>query len=220
MTGDEIKVLIADDHEIVRSGVRMLIDVESDMSVVGEAADGNEAVTMAKQLRPDVVVMDISMPDLTGIEATKAMQASSPEVHVVGLTMHSDERYFFELLKAGASGYVVKGGAPHELIDAIRAAAQGKAYIHPSLAGKLISGYVQQSASSGGSAATGSLTEREQEILQLIAGGLTSRQIADKLIISINTVERHRSNIMTKLDLHNKAELVKYAFQKGLITPD
>lgn len=220
MTGKSIRVLIADDHEIVRKGVRLLLDAEPGIEVVGEASDGAEAVRVTAELNPDVVVMDISMPEMNGIEATSAIRVSSPDVNVVGLTMHSDERYFFEMLKAGAAGYVVKGGAPHELVDAIEAAARGDAYVHPSLALKLIKGYMELADRPGPAGHSDSLTAREREVLQLIAEGLTAREIGERLVISVNTVDRHRSNIMGKLDLHNKAELVRYAVRKGLVSAD
>lgn len=210
-----IRVLIADDHEIVRTGIRLLVNGQADMEVIAEARDGAEAVALSVATAPDVVLMDISMPEMSGIEATRAIKATRSEVEIVGLTMHSDERYFFELLKAGASGYVVKGGAPHELLEAIRAAARGQAYIHPSVAGRLIGDFVERAQS--GEAELDGLTDREREVLEQIALGLTGREIAAQLEISANTVDRHRSNIMAKLDLHNKAALVRYAVRKGLI---
>lgn len=212
-----IKVLIADDHPILRSGVKLMIESEDDMTVVGEAGDGREAVALTHSLGPDVVVMDISMPQLTGIEATREIKSERPETNVVGLTMHSDDRYFFELLNAGAAGYVVKGGAPSELIDAIRAAARGDAYIHPSLVGKLIHGFAQRAQRSHADSTSVQLTERETEVVRLIADGRTGREIAEALVISPNTVDRHRTNIMTKLHMHNKAELVRYAIEQGLV---
>lgn len=213
-----IRVLIADDHEIVRAGIRLLVNGQADMEVIGEARDGAESVKLAVATAPDVVLMDISMPVMTGIEATRAIKASNSEIEIVGLTMHADERYFFELLKAGASGYVVKGGAPHELLEAIRAAARGLAYIHPSVAGRLIGDFVKRAEA--GEAELDGITDRERQVLELIARGLTGREIAKQLEISANTVDRHRSNIMAKLDLHNKAELVRYAVRKGLIEID
>ncbi len=197
-----------------------MIESEEDMVVVGEAGDGREALTLTKSLSPDVVVMDISMPELTGIEATRTIKASMPDTNIVGLTMHSDDHYFFEFLNAGAAGYVVKGGAPHELIDAIRAAARGHAYIHPSLAGKLIQGFAQRARQAPLYTNAAQLTDREKEVVRLIADGKTGREIADALVISPNTVDRHRTNIMTKLNMHNKAELVRYAVEQGLVSSD
>ena len=213
-----IRVLIADDHEIVRAGIRLLVNGQADMEVIGEARDGAESVKLAVATAPDVVLMDISMPVMTGIEATRAIKASNSEIEIVGLTMHADERYFFELLKAGASGYVVKGGAPHEWLEARRAVARGQAYIHPSVAGRLIGDFVKRAEA--GKAELDGITDRERQVLELIARGLTGREIAKQLEISANTVDRHRSNIMAKLDLHNKAELVRYAIRKGLIEAD
>lgn len=218
MVDPPIRILIADDHEIVRAGIRLLVNGQADMEVVGEARNGAEIVALAVATVPDVVLMDISMPVMTGIEATRAIKASNDGIEIVGLTMHADERYFFELLKAGASGYVVKGGAPHELLEAIRAAARGQAYIHPSVAGKLIGDFVERARA--GEAELDGLTDRERQVLELIARGLTGREIAEQLDISANTVDRHRSNIMAKLDLHNKAALVRYAVRKGLIEAD
>ncbi len=213
-----IRVLIADDHAILRSGVRLLIEAESDMEVIGEAGDGVEAVELTRSLKPDVVVMDISMPEMSGIEATRAIKAELDQTNIVGLTMHSNDTYFFELLKAGAAGYVVKGGSPHELTDAIRAAARGEAYIHPTLASKLIQGFTERTDPHSGSSQSDGLTEREKEVVRLIADGLTSREIAEELVISPNTVERHRANTMSKLGMHNKAELVRYAVEQGLVS--
>ncbi|MEE8364079.1 MAG: response regulator transcription factor [Dehalococcoidia bacterium] len=212
-----IRVLIVDDHDIVRAGIRLLLDGQPDIEVIGEASDGAESVRLVGSAAPDVVLMDISMPKMSGIEATAAIRKAHPDVEVVGLTMHADDRYFFQLLKAGASGYVIKGGSPHELLEAVRAAHRGEAYIHPSLARKLVGDYVARAQSGDAGASLDGLTEREREVLEHIANGLTSREIGGKLVISPNTVERHRANIMAKLDLHNKAALVRYAVRKGLV---
>ena len=212
-----VRVLIVDDHDIVRAGIRMLLDAQPDMAVVGEASDGKEAIEMAGSMKPDVVLMDISMPGTTGIEATRAIKKANSRIEIVGLTMHAEDRYFFQLLQAGASGYVVKGAAPRELLEAVRAASRGEAYIHPSLQRKLIGDYVSRTEGSDQSSMLADLTERELEVLRLIVDGLTSREIAESLVISPNTVERHRQNIMSKLGLHNRAELVRYAISKGLV---
>ena len=212
-----VRVLIVDDHDIVRAGIRMLLDAQPDMAVVGEASDGKEAIEMAGSMKPDVVLMDISMPGTTGIEATRAIKKANSRIEIVGLTMHAEDRYFFQLLQAGASGYVVKGAAPRELLEAVRAASRGEAYIHPSLQRKLIGDYVSRTEGSGQASMLADLTERELEVLRLIVDGLTSREIAESLVISPNTVERHRQNIMSKLGLHNRAELVRYAISKGLV---
>ena len=217
MTEKLIRVLLVDDHDIVRAGIRLLLDGQPDIEVVGEASDGAESIGLVESAAPDVVLMDISMPKMSGIEATAAIREAHPDVEVVGLTMHDDDRYFFRLLKAGASGYVIKGGAPRELLEAVRAAHRGEAYIHPSLARKLVGDYVARAQSGDAEASLGGLTEREREVLEHIANGLTSREIGEALVISPNTVERHRANIMAKLDLHNKAALVRYAVRKGLV---
>ncbi len=215
-----VRVLIVDDHDIVRAGIRMLLDAQPDMAVIGEASNGKEAVEMVSSMEPDVVLMDISMPGMTGIEATRAIKQTNSRVEIVGLTMHAEDRYFFQLLQAGASGYVVKGAAPHELLDAVRAASRGEAYIHPSLQRKLIGDYVSRAEGNEQGSMLEDLTERELEVLRLIVDGLTSREIAESLVISQNTVERHRQNIMAKLGLHNRAELVRYAISKGLVEVD
>ena len=217
MSEKPVRVMIVDDHDIVRAGIRVLLDDQPDMAVVGEASDGREAVEMAGSMKPDVVLMDISMPGMTGIEVTRAIKAAHSEIEIVGLTMHAEDRYFFQLLQAGASGYVVKGAAPRELLDAVRAASRGEAYIHPSLQRKLIGDYVSRSEGNDKGSMLADLTERELEVLRLIVDGLTSREIAESLVISPNTVERHRQNIMSKLGLHNRAELVRYAISKGLV---
>lgn len=215
-----VRVLIVDDHDIVRAGIRMLLDAQPDMAVIGEASNGKEAIEMVNSMEPDVVLMDISMPGMTGIEATRAIKQTNSRVEIVGLTMHAEDRYFFQLLQAGASGYVVKGAAPHELLDAVRAASRGEAYIHPSLQRKLIGDYVSRAEGNDQGSMLEGLTERELEVLRLIVDGLTSREIAESLVISPNTVERHRQNIMAKLGLHNRAELVRYAISKGLVEVD
>ncbi|MCH8115785.1 MAG: response regulator transcription factor [Chloroflexi bacterium] len=217
MSEKVVRVLIVDDHDIVRAGIRMLLDAQPDMAVIGEASDGKEAIEMAGSMKPDVVLMDISMPGTTGIEATRAIKKANSRIEIVGLTMHAEDRYFFQLLQAGASGYVVKGAAPRELLEAVRAASRGEAYIHPSLQRKLIGDYVSRTEGSDQASMLADLTERELEVLRLIVDGLTSREIAESLVISPNTVERHRQNIMSKLGLHNRAELVRYAISKGLV---
>lgn len=220
MNDNVIRVLIADDHDIVRAGIKMLLDSQPDIEVVGEANDGNEAVELANAHQPHVVVMDISMPGMSGIDATRVIKQRFDNVEVIGLTMHADDRYFFELLKAGASGYVVKGAATDDLLEAVRAASRGEAYIHPTLARKLISDYAVRAEAQSEDGLSNVLTEREREVLRLIADGATSKEIADRLVISANTVDRHRSNIMAKLDLHNKAELIRYAISRGIVSSD
>lgn len=215
---EKIRVLIADDHAIVRAGVRLLLESQSDIEVVGEAVDGNAAVEMAQDLEPDLVLMDVAMPNMNGLEATQLIKERSPGVQVLALTMHEDERYFFRILQAGASGYVVKGASPADLLAAIRAVAQGQAYLYPSVAKQLLDDYLKRVEAGEERDSYDGLSEREREVLRLIAEGRTSRSMADQLVLSVNTVERHRSNIMGKLNLHSRAELIKYAIRKGLIS--
>jgi two-component system, NarL family, response regulator NreC len=213
-----ISLLIVDDHAVVRAGLRMLLSADPELEIVGEAGDGAQALRMARDLAPDVVLMDISMPDMNGIEATRRIKSLCPDVAVLALTMHEDDQYFFEMLAAGASGYVPKRAAPDDLISAIRAVKNGGMFLFPSLARLLVSDYLQRVGPEGGAGRPfDALTEREREVLILIAQGLSNQQIADQLVISIKTVNRHRENIMAKLNLHSRVELVHYALEKGLI---
>jgi len=215
----EIRLLLVDDHEVVRTGLRMLLESQSDIKILAEASTGAEAIQMAREFKPDVVVMDITLPDITGIEATRRLKESQPEIAVVALTIHEDEQYFFEMLQAGASGYVPKRAAPEDLITAIRAAFAGEIYLYPSLAKALVSDYLGRSRSDPQEASLEALTPREAEVLELLAEGLSNDEIADNLVISRHTVARHRENLMGKLNLHSRSELVKYAIRKGLIAP-
>ncbi len=213
----KIRLLLVDDHQIVRAGLRMLFSAEEDMVIVGEAGSGAEALVAVQNLRPDVVIMDVAMPGMNGIEATRRIKEASPDTLILALTMHEDERYFFEMINAGASGYIPKRAAPDDLISAIRVVHQGNVFLHATLAKFLMNEVIGQSeqptATPGGSL----LTPRELEVLTLIAEGMTSREIAQKLVISHKTVDRHRENIMAKLDLHSRVDLVKYAIEQGLI---
>lgn len=215
----EIQLLLVDDHEVIRTGLRMLLENQSDMIILGEASTGGEAIQLVDRLRPNVVVMDITLPDISGIEATRRLKAQHAEIAVIALTIHEDEQYFFEMLQAGASGYVPKRAAPDDLISAIHAAYNGEIYLYPSLAKALVSDYLGRSRTDQEEEKFETLTPREQEILELLAEGLTNDEIADRLVISRHTVARHRENLMRKLDLHNRSELVKYAIRKGLIMP-
>jgi two-component system response regulator NreC len=211
------KVLIADDHAIVREGVRMILAKEKDIDVVGEAEEGGQALQLVETLRPDVVIMDISMPGMGGIEATQKLKERHPKVAVLVLTMHEDESYVFQLLRAGASGYVLKRAAAQDLVQAVRAAAKGEAFLYPSVARKVVEDYLRRVESGEERARYDGLTEREREILTLIAQGLGNQQIAEKLYISIKTVQTHRAHVLEKLGLHDRTELVRYAIRKGLI---
>jgi two-component system response regulator NreC len=215
----KIRLLLVDDHEVVRRGLRMLLENESDLNIVGEANTGKEAMKLVETYKPDVVIMDITLPDISGIDATRHIKESHPEVAVVALTIHEDQQYFFEMLQVGASGYVPKRAAPDDLITAIHAAHRGEMYIYPSLAKLLVGDFLSRSGEDGTKEAMNGLTPREGEVLSLLAEGKTNDEIADSLSISVHTVARHRENLMGKLGLHNRSELVKYAIRKGLIKP-
>jgi two-component system response regulator NreC len=215
----KIRLLIVDDHAIVRSGLRMLLENESDVEIVGEEGTAKKAVDAVRKLDPDVILMDIGLPDKSGIEATKEIKKYAPETAIVALTIHEDEEYFFKMLEAGASGYVPKRAAPEELLTAIRAAAGGEVFLYPSLAKLLVKDYLAQDQQERGSRTLNGLTPREQEVLAHLADGATNREIGDTLGISPKTVARHRENIMRKLNLHSRTELVKYAIRKGIIQP-
>ena len=214
-----IKILMVDDHEIVRAGLRMLLQAQPDMVIVGEVDTGRGAVAKAKELVPDIVLMDISLPDIDGFEATRQIKRALPNVAILALTMHESDEYFFKMLDAGASGYVPKKAAPIDLVAAIRVVHEGGVFLYPSVAKALVRDYMGRVADGGERETFDGLTDREQEVLKHIADGLTNQEIADKLTISVKTVERHRANIMGKLNLHSRTELVKYAIRKGLIKP-
>jgi len=213
----KIRLLLVDDHQVVRAGLRMLFQAEKDMEIVGEVGSGEEALKAVQDLKPDVVLMDVVMSGMSGIEATRRIKEASPDTAVLALTMHEDEQYFFEMLQAGASDYVPKRAAPDDLVSAIRVVSQGNVFLYPTLAGLLVNDYLQR-VESGHAPADKELTPREQEVLTYIAEGYTNREIAEALVISVKTVDRHRENIMRKLNLHNRVELVKYAIEKGLIS--
>jgi two-component system response regulator NreC len=215
----KIRLLLVDDHQVVRSGLRMLLASESDVEIVGEAGTAQEALDAVRLLKPTVVLMDIGLPDLSGIDATREIKRTNPEVAVVALTIHEDEEYFFKMLEVGAGGYVPKRAAPEELLTAIRAAAAGEVYLYPSMAKLLVKDYLAQDRSNEAAATLDGLTGREQEVLRYLAEGVDNEGIAEALIISIKTVARHRENIMQKLGLHSRAELVRYAIRKGIIKP-
>jgi DNA-binding NarL/FixJ family response regulator len=212
-----MKVLLADDHKIVRDGLRNLLEKDQDIEVAGEAEDGREALQLARKLSPDVVIMDIAMPDLNGIEATRQILSEIQDVKVVALSMHSDKRFVSEMLKAGASAYLLKDCAFEELITAIRTIMKGKIYLSPGIAGVVIEDYIRKGTKKDSSVFS-LLSDREREVLQLMAEGRTTKEVAAHLNVSIKTVETHRTNIMTKLDIHSIAELTKYAIREGLTT--
>src|SRR3990167_7293893 len=209
----KIRVLIVDDHGILRAGLRTFLNLQPDMEVVGEAAEGLEALEKVKRLEPEVVLMDISLPGMEGLEATKKLKDMHPNVKVLILTMHEDRRYLYSALKAGASGYVVKRAADTELIDAIRAAHRGDVFLHPSMARIVAEDYVEQGATEQG------LSDREREVLRLIAEGCTYKEMAKLLTVSVKTIETYRERIKGKLGLNTRAELVRYALEKGLLRP-
>jgi two-component system response regulator NreC len=212
---EQIRVLIADDHTIVRSGVRLLLAAESDIEVVGEALNGRQAVSLAETLQPDVILMDITMPEMDGLEATRQIKSRYPDIHVLVLTMHRSDEYFFEMLQAGASGYVLKGAETSELINAVRVVSRDEVFLYPTMAQKLVQGYLN--LVKGDEENLPSLSPRERQILRLLAEGYSNKEIAEKLVISPSTVHTHRSNLMEKLELSNRRELIQYARQRGLI---
>jgi DNA-binding NarL/FixJ family response regulator len=216
----KIKVLIADDHTIVREGIRMILAIHEDIEVIGEAANGIEAIEKTGKLCPDVVLMDIAMPGLGGLEAALEILKTHPQSKVLVLTQYDDIEYIYRFLKAGAVGYVLKKAAGSELVSAIRTVYQGKSFIDPSVAEKVIQGFVSTSHSGSEEDLYEKLSDREKQVLKLIAEGQSMQQIADTLVLSIKTVMTHRTNIMEKLNIHNRTELIKYAIRKGLIRTD
>jgi DNA-binding NarL/FixJ family response regulator len=210
----KLRVLIADDHKIIREGLKRVINAEPDMEVVGEADDGQEAWQKTKELQPDVVIMDVSMPKLDGIKATEGLKRECPNVRVIALTAYDNNAYINRLFQAGASGFMLKLGAAEELIDAIHLVAAGDSYLDKTLTGKILEGYIRQKTSGAG-AKGDTLTEREEEVLRLVAQGYINKEIAAKLNLSVKTVESHKSNFMQKLGLRSRAEIVRYALDQG-----
>ncbi len=212
-----IKILIADDHKITRDGLAALIEKQPDMEVIGEAENGRTAVKLVDELKPDIIIMDIRMPDLNGIDATKQIISNSPGSKIIALSMYSDRRYVKGMLQAGVSGYLVKSCAFDELVNAITAVAENQAYLSPSIADTVMKDYVQSlSANTNSQSLDSSLSSREREVLQLISEGASADRIATQLHISVKTVSTHRRNLMEKLAIDNMADLIKFAVREGL----
>lgn len=212
----KIRVLLVDDHAIMRDGISALINLQDDIEIVGEASEGKEAIEKARELVPDVVIMDISMPEMDGLEATRRIKKKNPSVKVLVLTQHDNREYILSTIKSGSDGYLPKRALGSELVAAIHAIHQGHSFLYPNAAGILLEDYRRQVEKEP----YDRLTEREREVFRLIADGHTSREIADMLFISLKTIHNHRAKIMEKLNIHNKSELIKYAILKGLITID
>jgi len=213
-----VRILLADDHALVRRGVRLILDNEPDLEVVGEAGDGAEAIAVARREQPDLAILDIAMPRLTGLQAARELSRLLPDLRILILTMYDNEQYFFEALKAGASGYVLKSVADRDLVEACRSAMRGEPFLYPGAVNSLIRNYLDRAKEGGGFPAK-AITDREEEILKLVAEGHSSKEIADMLVISVKTVERHRANLLQKLGLRDRLELTRYAIRAGLIEP-
>jgi DNA-binding NarL/FixJ family response regulator len=211
-----VRILLADDHALVRRGVRLILDNEPDLTVVAEAGDGAEAIGLAREEKPDLAILDIAMPRLTGLQAARELSRLLPDLRILILTMYDNEQYFFEALKAGASGYVLKSVADRDLVEACRSAMRGEPFLYPGAVNSLIRNYLER-AQEGLPPKV--ITDREEEILKLVAEGHSSKEIADMLVISVKTVERHRANLLQKLGLKDRLELTRYAIRAGLIEP-
>jgi two-component system response regulator NreC len=211
----KIKVLLAEDHKTVRAGVKMIIDAEDDMTVIGEAGNGREAIELARELNPDVILMDISMPELNGLIATAKLKRISPDVKILALTRHTDQAYLQELLQAGVNGYLLKQSAADELLRAIRVVMQGGSFLDTEITGKVLAGYTEKNIKLRGEIRGEKLTERESEVLRHIALGYSNREIAQKMDISVKTVEAHKANALKKLDMSSRREIMTYAILQG-----
>ncbi len=218
--GEKVKILIVDDHAIVRQGLRALLDAQDGLEVIAEAENGRDAVKKVHDLAPDVVIMDIAMPILNGLEATRQIKRLRPGVKVLALTMYNEENYIFQILKSGASGYLTKECSAGELITAIRSVHGGSPYFSPVISRKIMDSYLREDGEKNAGREPDKLTNREKEVLQLIAEGYTNGEIGGFMKISVKTVETHRAHIMNKLDLHDVAGLIKYAIKKGIVVLD
>lgn len=216
----KIRILIADDHAVVREGTRRILEQEPDMEVVGEAGDGEEAVNLATSLKPDVAIMDISMPKMDGIEATRLIKAACPSISVLALSAYDDDQFVFSLLEAGAAGYLLKSVRSRELLDAIRAVYSGESVLHPSIARKVLNRFVPASGKPEGKEPSGMPSDREMEVLKLAAQGLSNQDIAEKLCLSIRTVQGHLGHIFNKLQVGSRTEAVVRALKEGWVTLD
>jgi two-component system response regulator NreC len=214
---NKIRLILADDHTLFREGIRLLLERQDDIEVLGEAADGRQAVELTRRLQPGVVLMDLGMPELNGLEATRQIHQLVPSARVLVLTMHDTDDYFFRVLEAGASGYLLKEAAPTELISAIRSVNEGGMFLYPSLAKRLAQEYLRRVGSGEERSYYDNLSEREKDVLKLIGQGHTNQEIANVLSLSVNTVQTHRTHIMNKLNLHSRAQLMKYAVHLGLL---
>ncbi len=215
-----IRIFLADDHTLVRQGIRTILESQPGFEVVGEAGNGRDTLEKIRELKPDLVVLDIGMPELNGLDTTRLIRKEMPRIRILILTMHTHEEYIFQILKTGATGYLLKDAASSELITAVEAVYKGDAYLSPSISRSLLEDYVRKAEAMNQKESWEPLTEREREVLQLIAEGFTNRNIAEKLGVSVKTVDNHRTNLMVKLGIHDTAGLVRYAIAHGLVSID
>lgn len=212
---EKLRILVAEDHETVRQGLKMIVDAQADMEIIGEAGDGRAAVSEAIKLNPDILLMDISMPQLNGLQATKKLKECCPDIKVLALTRHKDGGYLQQLLRAGASGYVLKQSSPEELLHAIRAIASGGKYLDPAVAGRVMGSFASKDSTVAARDSLANLSEREAEVLRLIAWGHSNKEIASQLELSVKTVEVHKANAMRKLGMTSRIDIVRYALLQG-----
>lgn len=211
---EKLRIILAEDHETVREGIKLLVNSQSDMEVVGEAANGSAAIKAVQKLQPDIIVLDISMPETNGLKATKRIKQDFPQIKILALTRHTDDGYIQQLIRAGANGYVLKQSAPTELINAIHAICAGKSYLDPALTERVMGGYIRQSTALK-NAKKVEVTDRESEVIRLIAWGYSNKEIADRMQISVKTVEAHKANAMKKLGISSRIDIVRYAILQG-----